>query len=32
MTASFNVPQATAFVEADVTGTMELIESAEGPS
>lgn len=26
MTASLNVPQATAFVEADVTGTIELIE------
>ena len=27
MTASLNVPQATAFVEVDVTGTMELIDT-----
>ena len=30
MTASLNVPQATAFSEVDVTGTMELIENLRG--
>lgn len=30
MTASLNVPQATAFSEVDVTGTMELIEILRG--